>query len=46
MSKTIQRVALWALAMLLVPIVASRVVEGWNWPVGSFVFAYGRTRAA
>lgn len=39
-GKTMLRVALGALAALMVPLVASRVVEGWNWPVGSFVFVY------
>ena len=38
--KTMLRVALGALAMLMVPLVASRVVEGWNWSAGSFVFVY------
>lgn len=40
MGKTTLRVALWALAALTVPLVASQVVEGWNWHAGSFVFAY------
>jgi hypothetical protein len=40
MSKTILRVALAALGLLMVPLVASRVVEGWNWSAGSFVFVY------
>lgn len=40
MSKTILRVALVALGLLMVPLVASRVVDGWNWPAGSFVFVY------
>ncbi len=34
------RVALGALAVLMAPLVASQVVEGWNWPAGSFVFVY------
>jgi hypothetical protein len=38
--KTMLRVALGALAVLMVPLVASRVVEGWNWGAGSFVFVY------
>lgn len=38
--KTTLRVALAALAALTVPLVASRVVEGWNWPAGSFMFVY------
>jgi hypothetical protein len=39
-GKTILRVALGALALLMVPLVASRVIEGWNWSAGSFVFVY------
>src|SRR5215813_9489085 len=38
--KTMLRVALGALAALMVPLVASRLVEGWNWSAGSFVFVY------
>jgi hypothetical protein len=38
--RTMLRVALGALAVLMVPLVASRVVEGWNWSAGSFVFVY------
>ena len=34
------RVALGALAVFMVPLVASRVVEGWNWNAGTFVFVY------
>lgn len=40
MSKTILRVALVALGLLMVPLVASRVVDGWNWSPASFVFVY------
>ena len=40
LGKTMLRVALAALALLMVPLVASRVVEGWNWSAGSFVFVY------
>src|SRR5512141_2229940 len=40
MGKTMLRVALGALAALMVPLVASQVVEGWNWPAGTFVFVY------
>src|ERR1700730_2297244 len=32
LGKTMLRVALGALAVLMVPLVASRIVEGWNWP--------------
>jgi hypothetical protein len=38
--KTMLRVGLGALAVLMVPLVASQVVEGWNWNAGSFVFVY------
>lgn len=40
LGKTMLRVALGALAVLMVPLVASRVVEGWNWPAGAFVRVY------
>lgn len=34
------RAALVALALWMVPVVASRLVEGWNWPVRAFVATY------
>jgi hypothetical protein len=34
------RVALGALALLMVPLVASQIVEGWNWSAGGFVLVY------
>lgn len=40
LGKMMLRVALGALAVLMVPLVASRVVDGWNWGPGAFVFAY------
>jgi hypothetical protein len=40
LGKTTLRVALGALALLMVPLVASRVVEGWHWNAGAFVFVY------
>jgi len=40
LGKTILRVALGALAVLMVPLVASRFVEDWHWPVGAFVRVY------
>jgi hypothetical protein len=40
MGKTALRVALGALVALMVPLVASQVVEGWNWPPGAFVRVY------
>jgi hypothetical protein len=40
LGKTMLRVALGALAMLMVPLVASQVVDGWNWPAGAFVRVY------
>jgi hypothetical protein len=36
----ILRAALVALGLLMVPLVASRVVDGWNWPAGAFVRVY------
>ena len=40
LSKTMLRVALVALGLLMVPLVASRVVPGWNWPPRAFVLVY------
>lgn len=40
MGKTILRVALVSLALLMVPLVASRLVAGWNWNPGAFVLVY------
>jgi hypothetical protein len=40
LQKTTTRVALVALALLLVPLLASRVVEGWNWPPRAFALTY------
>ncbi len=39
-GRTALRVALGALAALMAPLAASRVVEGWNWPPGAFVRVY------
>ena len=36
LGKTMLRVALGALAVLMVPLVASQLVEDWNWGVGAF----------
>ncbi len=40
LRKTMLRVALVALGLLMVPLVASRLVPGWNWGPGAFVFTY------
>ena len=40
LGKTMLRVALVALVLLMLPFVASRVVDGWNWSAGSFVIVY------
>src|SRR3954452_8260804 len=40
LSKTMLRAALVALGLLMIPVVASRVVEGWNWPPRAFVLVY------
>lgn len=40
MRKTVLRVALAALGLLMVPLIASRVVEGWNWPPKAFLLTY------
>ena len=40
LSKTMLRVALVSLGLLMVPLVASQFVPGWNWPPGAFVRVY------
>jgi len=40
LGKTMLRVALGSLALLMVPLVASQVVEDWHWGVGGFVRVY------
>jgi len=40
MGQTIFRVALWSLAALMVPLVASRMVPDWNWRPSGFVIVY------
>jgi len=40
LGKTITRVALSALAASMVPLVASRFVEDWNWPAGAYIRVY------
>src|SRR5215467_12231036 len=40
LGKTMLSVALGALAVLMVPLVASQFVKDWNWPVGAFVRVY------
>jgi hypothetical protein len=40
LGKTMLRVALGALAVLMVPLVASQFVEDWNWDAGAFVRVY------
>jgi hypothetical protein len=40
LSSLVLRVALFALGLLMVPLIASRLVDDWNWRPGTFVFAY------
>jgi hypothetical protein len=40
LGKTMLRVALGALALLMVPLVASQFFEDWHWGVGGFVRVY------
>ncbi len=40
LRRTMLRVALVALGLLMVPLVASRVVDGWNWRPSAFVIVY------
>ncbi len=39
-GKTLSRVALGALVALMAPLIASQIVQGWNWPVAAFVVVY------
>jgi hypothetical protein len=39
-TKTMLRVALVSLGLLMVPLVASRLVDDWNWSAGAFVRVY------
>ena len=40
LGKTMLRAAMVALGLLMVPVVASQLVEGWNWKPGTFVVVY------
>jgi hypothetical protein len=40
LGKTMLRVALVALGLLMVSLVASQLVPGWNWPARAFVIVY------
>ena|SRR5690348_10021282 len=40
LGKTVLRVALVSLGLLMVPLVASRLIDGWNWPARGFVVVY------
>jgi hypothetical protein len=40
LAKTMLRVALVSLGLLMVPFVASRVVDDWNWNAGAFLRVY------
>ena len=40
LGQTMLRVALGALAVLMVPLAASQFVEDWHWGVGGFAFVY------
>ena len=40
LSRTMLRAAFVALGLLMIPLVASRMVEGWNWPPRAFVLVY------
>lgn len=40
LSRTMLRAALVALGLLMVPLVASRMTPGWNWPPRAFVLVY------
>jgi hypothetical protein len=40
LARAILRVALVSLGLLMIPLAASRVVDGWNWSAGAFVRVY------
>jgi hypothetical protein len=40
MFHTLRRVALASLALLLLPLIASRLIDGWNWPPQAFLLLY------
>jgi hypothetical protein len=40
LGKAMLRVALVALGLLMVPLVASQMMDGWNWDAGTFVIVY------
>ena len=40
LAKTMLRAALVSLGLIIVPLIASRLVDGWNWSAGAFVRVY------
>lgn len=40
-KKQVIRVVSWATAALVIPIIGQLFVEGWNWGLGDFAFAWG-----
>lgn len=40
LAPTLRRAALIALALLMVPLIASRLTPGWNWPPQAFLLTY------
>jgi hypothetical protein len=40
MKKTILKIMFWSAVALIIPILGNQFVEGWNWSLGDFVFAW------
>lgn len=40
MTHTLRFIALASLALLLLPLIASRLIDGWNWPPQAFLLLY------
>jgi len=39
-KRRIQKIALWSAAALIVPVLGELFVDGWNWGIGEFAFAW------
>ncbi len=40
MKKSILKIMLWSAVALIIPLLGNQFVEGWNWGVGDFIFAW------
>lgn len=39
-KKSILRIALVSAALLIIPVLGNKFVDGWNWEAGDFIFAF------